>query len=140
MKKSITSRVGIGKTIGFLVGALVFFWIPGVGIDMSMEFRIGMWLFYIMMGAFIGVFGTMTKHTVLNFRMPFWFRGAWIGMSMHLLLVLLAYDEINMFLELDMMKSMGFVSPYWALLDGVILGILMDWAATKWGGEGNLPQ
>ena len=117
----------------------MFFLIPALGVDVSLEFRWGLLLFYTFFGVFVGFFGLLDKHPLLDFKMPFWFRGILMGVFMHLLLILLAYDQMNAFMAMDMVQSMGLISPYWALIDGAILGFLMDFVATKHAGEGNLP-
>ena len=55
---------------------------------------------------------------------------------MNLLVVLLAYD----FLQAVMHSFFGadgvITSPFWFVLEGAIVGLLVDGAATRYGGEG----
>lgn len=138
-RHSVTVRIGIGKTIGFVVGLIVFFTLPATGAEVSTMFLFGLWFTYIMMGAMIGLMGIMTEHPVLKFKMPFWVRGAVVGIGFHLLVVLLAYDSIAAMMDIPFIAWFGVRSPFWMLIDGAVLGIIMSYVATKVSGEGNLP-
>jgi len=137
MKHSVFNRIIIGKSIGFVVGGLVFFLLPVFGIALEVKFGLGLWLFYIMMGAITALMGIMDHHPMLKFKMPFWIRGTIVGLSMHLMLVLLAYDQMAALVIA--MDFMGMQAPWWCLIDGAILGLFMGWAETKFAGEGNIP-
>jgi hypothetical protein len=137
IKHSIMNRVIIGKSIGFIVGALSFFILPMIGVPLDIYFGLGLWLFYIMLGVLIAFFGVMDHHPMLKFKMPWWFRGIFMGLTMHLMLILLAFGELTFIM--DKMHTFGFNSPWWMLLDGVLLGLIMSYAETKLAGEGKLP-
>ncbi|MAZ29758.1 hypothetical protein CL655_00540 [bacterium] len=139
LQHSVTGRLAVGKTIGFLVGGVLFFLLPALGASVGVQYLLGLWLTYIMMGAVIGFMGVMTEQPVLHFKMPFWLRGGIIGGSFHLLLVLLSYEAVMSLMQLPAVAWLGFTSPYWIIIDGIVLGILMGWAATKISGEGELP-
>ncbi len=137
MKHSVTNRIIIGKSIGFVVGGLVFFLFPMFGIALDMKFGLGLWLFYILMGVLTGLMGIMDHHPMFKFKMPFWFRGIVIGLSMHLMLILVTYDQMAaLTVAFDVF---GMQAPWWCLIDGAILGLIMGWVETKFAGEGNLP-
>ncbi len=138
MKHSLLNRIVIGKIFGFVVGGLAFFLLPVFGYAIETQFGIGLWLFYIILGVLTAFMGLMSHHPILRFPMPFWFRGAIIGFLMHLMLVLLAYEEMTAIITV-LGDIVGIQSPYWILIDGTILGILMGWIETKFGGEGDLP-
>ena len=137
MKHSILNRIIIGKSIGFVLGAIVFLILPMMGVPLDIYFGLGLWLFYIMLGVFIAFFGIMDHHPLLKFPMPWWFRGVFAGLIMHLMLILLAHGELIFIIE--KMHTFGLSSPWWALIDGVIIGLIMSWAETKFAGEGALP-
>ena len=122
LKHSIMNRIIIGKSIGFVVGALVFFILPLIGVPLDIYFGLGLWLFYILLGVLIAFFGVMDHHPLLKFPMPWWFRGIFMGLTMHLMLVLLAHGELTFII--DKMHTFGLKSPWWTLVDGVILGLL----------------
>jgi hypothetical protein len=127
-------RIVIGKGLGFLFGLLAFFVIPMVLPDVSMMMRVGVLLWYTMMGAMIGVFGVMDYHPILKMRMPAWFRGVVIGGSMNLILLLIAYDA----LEPHLVTATVFtnISPFWIVFEGAVLGLIIDMFITKKTGEG----
>lgn len=137
MKHSILNRLIIGKTLGMIIGVSAFFILPMMGMNPGTRFGIGIIFLLIMIGAVTALTGVMNKHPLLNFRMPFWVRGPIIGMSFYLLFLLLAYEDI----QAIMMNHTFFAnkSPYMILIDGFIIGLLLDWAETKWAGDGQLP-
>ena len=137
MKHSVTNRLVIGKTIGFIAGLAVFLLAPLIGITLDVKFGLGLILFYTMVGAFTAFVGIFDRHPVLNFAMPWWFRGLAIGIIMHVMLVLLSYDQLAVMLQ--QMDFLGMVSPWWAVIDGAILGLIMAFAETKIAGEGKIP-
>jgi len=139
MKHTLLNRIKVGKFIGFLAGGIVFFGSPFFGIDLDTRFGLGLWMFYITLGAMIGFMGMYDHHPMFKFKMPFWFRGIILGVSMHLLLVLLAYDNILQMMNQMDLSSYSMESPYWALLDGAILGYIMAFFTTKYAGEGKMP-
>jgi hypothetical protein len=137
---SITGRIVVGKITGFTIGTLALVLLPLISIDTSLEFRIGFLLLMVMMGAMIGLVGIFTQHPLFPFiAMPWWLRGPSIGILFFLILVLLAKDSLLSLMSLDIVMWMGLTSPYWALIDGAILGGLMGYLTTKICGEGNLP-
>lgn len=128
-------RVVIGKGIGFLIGLLAFVILPSVLPDASMMLRVGIVFWYTMMGAFIAVFGVIDYHPILKMRMNAWFRGIFIGGSMNLVLVLVAYDAL-----VPLMATAVFftgMSPFWLIAEGVVAGVVIDVLATKKTGEGS---
>lgn len=136
MKSSISNRIIVGKSLGFVLGGLAFFFLTRLNIPISTEFMLGLWFFYIILGAVIGLMGSMTHHPIFKFRMRAGFRGAIMGMVMHLMLVLLAFDQISQIAVSINIFNMH--CPYWALLDGVIIGCVMDLIVTKYAGEGEI--
>lgn len=140
MKHSIVNRVIIAKVIGFVAGLLCVFIMPMMGSTLGIHFSIGIVLFMILMGALVGFMGIVDRHPIFKFKMPFWLRGIVVGAFMYLILILLSYDQIAVMLSQMDFMGMEFKSPYWSLIDGAILGLIMEWAATKYAGEGsNLP-
>ena len=97
-------------------------------------FKIGIILWYSLVGAFIGLMGVMNYNPVLKIKMNAWFRGILVGGFMNLVLVLIAYD---VFVDL-MANATAFtgMSPFWFVLEGAIVGVIIDLIATKHSGEG----
>ncbi|MEA3450134.1 MAG: hypothetical protein U9Q85_04155 [Patescibacteria group bacterium] len=136
---SLTSRLAVSKTIGFILGALTFFIIPLVKPGISIEFKLGVWLFFMLMGAMIGFMGIITEYPMFNFKLPWWFRGGLIGATFTLMLVLLSYGNVQSFMNLDIVAWTGLESPYWIILDGTFYGIIISFITTKVSGEGDMP-
>lgn len=137
MKKSVTNRIIIGKSIGFIAGLLAFFILPALGVDLDLKFGLGLIVFYTILGVLTAFGGTMNHHPLFKFPLNWWLRGSIFGLIMHVMLVLIAYDQIAIIIQ--SMNIGGMVSPWWALLDGVILGLIMAFTETKFAGEGNIP-
>lgn len=134
---SLTTRIVIGKGIGFIVGLTAFFFLPYFMPDGSPLLQWGVLLWYIIFGAIIGVFGVMTRIPYLNLPMPWWFRGPYIGAWLNFTLSLIAYDVLEQMLVATFGEGGLFNSPFWLALEGVIVAFVIDFFATKFGGEGS---
>ena len=85
-------------------------------------------------------FGIFDHHPVFNFKMPWWFRGPIAGASFMLMYVLFTYDTLIVIIQSPLFAWMGLTSPFWAIIDGIIIGGIMGFVETKIAGEGkNLP-
>ena len=62
--------------------------------DAGWLLRWGVLLWYITVGAFIGVFGVVTYHPVLKLPMPWWFLSTLVGAWMNFVLTFFAYDAM----------------------------------------------
>jgi len=134
MKNSLNTRVIAGKTTGFVIGLIGFFAIPMVMPEATLMLQFGFLFWYTMMGAMIGFLGVMDSHPWFHFRMNAWFRGIFFGGFMNLALALIAYDTLEaLFATASMFTGM---SPFWLVLEGAIVGLIIDLIATKKGGEG----
>lgn len=127
-------RMVIGKSLGFLFGLIAFFVIPMVLPDVSMMMRAGVLLWYTMMGAMIAMFGVMDYHPIIKIRMNAWCRGAMIGASMNFILLLVAYDALAPHLATATVFTD--ISPFWLVLEGAVVGVIIDLMVTKKTGEG----
>jgi hypothetical protein len=133
---SLVTRIAIGKGIGFLVGLLGLISLPYFYPDASWMLRFGILFWYTTIGAVIGVYGVFTWHPVLQLPMPWWFRSTLIGAWMNFVLVFFAYDEMRAML-VHMFGPDGLMSsPFWFTLEGAIIGFIMGFFATRFGGEG----
>ena len=88
------------------------------------------------MGAFIGVFGVVTYHPVLKMPMPWWFRSALVGAWMNFVLALFAYDAMSDMIVAMFGENGLIVSPFWFTVEGAIIGLVIGYLATRFGGEG----
>ncbi len=135
-KPSLVTRIAIGKAVGFAVGLAGFFLLPVFVPEAGWLIRWGILLWYTTLGAIIGVFGVFTYHPVLKLPMPWWFRAPLLGAWMNFVLTFFAYDTMK-----DMLVAMFgtdgvLTSPFWFTLEGAVVGLLIGYLATRFGGEG----
>ena len=135
--KTLFTRIAAGKLTGFLIGAVGFFVMPYLWPDSSPAIRWGILCWYTTLGAFIAMFGLMTWHPVLKISMPWWFRGIFLGAWMNFLLVLFAYQQLEAMLAIWPGNGGIFQSPLWFIVEGAIIGLVIDYATTKLVGEGS---
>ncbi len=133
---SLITRIAIGKGIGFLVGlsglvALPYFW-P----EADWMIRWGILFWYTTFGAIIGVFGIFTWHPVLHLPMPWWVRAPCLGAWLNFVLTFFAYDTMKAMLVSMFGVDGLFASPFWFSLEGAVVGLLIGYFATRFGGEG----
>jgi hypothetical protein len=133
---SLITRIAIGKGIGFIVGLAGLIFLPSFMPEASWMLRFGILFWYITVGAFIGVFGVMTYHPVLRLPMPWWFRSTLIGAWMNFVLTLFVYDNFKLIMEQTFGPDGAISSPFWFVLEGAIIGMIMGFFATRFGGEG----
>ena len=132
-------RIGCAKMVGLIVGLIAFFMIPSLWPGESMWLRVGILLWYTTFGAVIGVFGIFDQHPLLKFRMTFWVRGLVFGAWMNLVITILMHDKLSLLMQqLDGVLG-SFQSPFWFVLEGAVLGVVIDGIATKYAGDG-LPR
>jgi len=135
-KPSLMMRIAIGKVIGFLFGLAGFMLLPYFLPDAGWLLRWGILLWYTTVGAFIGVFGVVTYHPVLKLPMPWWFRSSLIGAWMNFVLVFFAYDAMAAMMVSLFGEGGVLSSPFWFTVEGAIIGLIIGYFATVFGGEG----
>lgn len=133
---SLVTRIAIGKGIGFAFGLLGFILLPFFLPEAGWLIRWGILLWYTTLGAIIGMFGVFTWHPVLRLPMPWWFRAPFLGAWMNFVLTFFAYDMMG-----TMMVSVFGVdgmlqSPFWFTAEGALVGLVIGYFATRFGGEG----
>lgn len=138
-RHSLAGRLAMTKLIGFFVGGFLFFLLPALGATYGTMFGIGLWLMYMLMSVMIGFLGLYTHHPLLGFKMPACLRGAVIGVTYHLAIILLAYGTMQSVVTLPAFAWMGLTSPFWTLIDGAIIGMIIATLTTKYIGEGEMP-
>ena len=129
---SIITRIAIGKAIGFLFGLVGLVLLPWFLPDAGWLLRWGILFWYTTLGAIIGVFGVVTYHPVLRLPMPWWFRAPLLGAWMNFVLTLFTYDNMQSIMQ----HTFGGGSPFWFVLEGALVGGVMGYLATRFGGEG----
>ena len=135
-KPSLVTRIAIGKGIGFLIGLIGFIFLPFFLPEAGWLIRWGILLWYMTLGAIIGVFGVFTYLPVLKLPMPWWIRAPFLGAWMNFVLTFFVYDTMK-----DMLVTMFgaegvLTSPFWFTLEGAVVGLLIGYLATRFGGEG----
>jgi len=135
-KPSLITRIVIGKTLGLVFGIIGFFSLPYFYPDLSLMFQWAILLWYVTLGALVGVFGVLNYHPILKLPLPWWFRSAFLGGWMNFILVLFTYDEFKEMMLYTFGENGLFTSPFWIIGDGIIAALIIGYFATKIGGEG----
>lgn len=133
---SLITRIAIGKLMGFLFGLMGFIFLPYFLPDASSFLRWGILFWYTTVGAIIGVFGVLTYHPVLKIPFPWWIRAPVLGAWMNFVLVFFAYDVMQLMLASLFGANSMLSSPFWFAAEGAIIGLIIDFFATRFGGEG----
>ena len=135
-KPSLMTRVAIGKGIGFLIGLIGFVCLPYFLPEADWLIRWGILLWYTTLGAIIGVFGVFTRHPLFNLPMPWWIRAPLVGAWMNFVLTFFAYDTMRAMLLSVFGEGGALASPFWFVAEGAIIGLVIGYFATRFGGEG----
>jgi hypothetical protein len=133
---SLMTRIVIGKGIGFLFGLAGFILLPYFLPGADWMLRWGILLWYTTVGAIIGVFGVFTYHPLLKLPFPWWFRAPLLGAWMNFVLTLFAYDVMQAMMVSLFGDGGAFSSPFWFTAEGAIVGLVIGYLATRFGGEG----
>jgi len=133
---SLFTRVAVGKGIGFAFGLIGFIFLPAFWPEADWQIRWGILLWYTTVGAFVGIFGVVTWYPMLKMSISWWFRGLWIGGWMNFVLVFFAYEPMEQMLLSMFEAGSIWTSPFWFVVEGAIIGLIVDCAATRLGGEG----
>jgi len=133
---SLFTRIAVGKAVGLVIGLVGFVLIPYFVPEADWQLRWGVLLWYTTLGAIIGVFGVFTWHPILKLPMPWWFRAPLIGAWMNFVLTFFAYDTMKMVM-IAMFGADGLIqSPLWFVAEGALVGLIIGFFATWFGGEG----
>ena len=133
---SLMTRIAIGKGIGFLFGLAGFILLPYFLPNADILLRWGILLWYTTVGAIIGVFGVITYHPILKLPMPWWFRAPLIGAWMNFVLTFFAYSAMQAMMVTMFGEGGVLSSPFWFTAEGAIIGLIIGYVATRFGGEG----
>ncbi len=133
---SLITRIAIGKIIGLLIGLLGFVFLPYFLPEADWLHRWGILLWYITLGAIIGVFGVFTYHPILKLPFSWWFRAPFLGAWMNFVLTFFAFDAMQVVMLSVFGENGILTSPFWFTAEGAIVGLIMGYFATRFGGEG----
>jgi len=135
-RPSLVARIAIGKGLGLAVGLIGFFTLPIFVPEADLLLRWGILLWYTTFGAIIGVFGVFNWHPILKLPLPWWVRDPLVGGWLNFVLTFFAYDAMKTVLQ-TMFGVDGFMqSPFWFTLEGAIIGLVIGYFTTRFGGEG----
>ncbi len=135
----VLRRVGSAKMLGLLIGIGAAWSLLAMS-SAPVSLAIGVAGWFLTMGAMIGLVGYMNHVPVFDFPLPAWARGAWIGLWMGLVLVLLAFAPLSAaFAEITWLPA-AFRSPWWFLVDATIVGLLIDVIVTRLAGVLDWPE
>ena len=133
---SLITRIAIGKAIGFLFGLVGFICLPYFLPDSGWLIRWGLLLWYTTIGGLIGLFGVFTYYPILKIPLPWWFRAPLLGAWMNFVLVFFAYDVMQAMMLSVFGEGGVLSSPFWFTVEGGIIGLIIGFFATRFGGEG----
>jgi hypothetical protein len=133
---SLITRIAIGKGIGFLIGFAGFVILPYVMPQADWLLRWGILLWYMTLGAIIGMFGVFARHPMLKLPFPWWVRAPLLGAWMNFVLTLCAYDTRQAVMVSAFGPDGVLASPFWFAAEGAIVGLIIGFFATRYGGEG----
>ena len=135
-KPSLITRIAIGKAIGLLFGLIGFFLLPSIWPEADMLIRWGVLLWYVTFGAIIGMAGVIIYHPVVKLPLPWWLQSPLLGAWLNLVLTFFAYDKLHAMLVSMLGADSSLTSPFWIVLEGAIIGLIIGYFATRFGGEG----
>ena len=135
-KPSLMTRIAVGKTIGLIVGLSAFFFLPSFLPEADPMLRWGLLLWYITFGAIVGVFGVFTFHPIIKMPMPWYINAPFIGAWMNFVLVFFAHDAMTAMMVTIFGADGALQSPFWFAAEGAIIGLIIGYFATRFGGEG----
>ncbi|MFT5181016.1 MAG: hypothetical protein ACI8S3_000894 [Alphaproteobacteria bacterium] len=133
---SLTTRIAIGKGLGALFGIAGFIYLTAFPVEGEGLLRWGILLWYTTFGAIIGMFGVYTWHPVLKLPMPWWFRAPVLGAWLNFVLTFFAYDTMAAVMASTFGTDGILTSPFWFTAEGAIVGLIIGFVATRFGGEG----
>jgi predicted membrane chloride channel (bestrophin family) len=97
---------------------------------------LGALIMFMLMGAMIAFVGQFDRHPLFDFKMKWWMIGSVLGAVFMLMFILLTYSEVETMMQSSLISWTGLTSPFWALIDGVIIGLIMSFAEIKIAGKG----
>lgn len=135
-KPSLVTRIAVGKLVGLLFGLSGLILMPYFWPEAGWLIRWGVLFWYTTLGAIIGIFGVFTYHPVLKIPMPWWFMSPLLGAWMNLVLTFFIYDQMVVVMATTFGPDSFFSSPFWLVGEGAVIGFIIGYLATRFGGEG----
>ena len=131
-ENEIYRRTVCGKVVGLAIGVAGFFLLPFIWAGADIFTRMGFLLWYVLIGAVVGLAGAIRTIPAWNIPLNRYFRAAWIGGWFNFVLVLLAYDNVILIMEHMAVFASTRPAPVFPLvLEGVVVGIFMEWVCGR---------
>ena len=134
--KSVTGRLVVGKTIGLVFGIFVMAFLTIYDYPFFSYFGLSMLLLFTLMGVLVAFMGQYDRHPYFNFKLSWWMSSVIAGVLLSLMFVLSAYSEIKFVLGAQLFTELGFHSPFWFLVDGTIVALIMGYLQKRFCGYG----
>ena len=135
-KPSITLRIGYGKILGLVVGIIAYFALTKLAPETDFAFRFGFLIWYLTLGAVVGLMGIFTNNPLFNLNISWWMRGLITGAWFNFVLLMLIYDDISA-ISLPIFGAQSiFSAPWWFVIEGAFIGVIIDYFLTRFAGEG----
>lgn len=133
----LVKRNLVGLWIGIWIGIIFFILVPDVP-STHLHLRLAFIIWYATFGGFIGMVGVFDKIQLYDLWLPWWLRGLCVGACLNFIVLHLAYEEIGLLIENIAVKTGSLVPvyPWYFVLVGAVLGLLIDGILTKlyWDG------
>jgi hypothetical protein len=136
-KPSNTLRVGYGKFLGLLFGIIAYFALTIFAPETDFTFRFGFLIWYLTLGAVIGLMGIFTSNPLFNLNISWWMRGLVTGAWFNFVLLMFIFDEISVILLNIFGAQSVFSTPWWFVIEGAFIGVIIDYLLTRFAGEGS---
>jgi len=133
---SLMTRIAVGKAVGLVVGIIGFILLPSFLPEAGPLLRWGILLWYTTFGAIIGVFGVFDFHPMFKLRLPWWLMSTFVGAWLNFVLVFFAHDEMRAMMVSVFGIDGVLQSPFWFAAEGAIIGLVIGYFATRFGGAG----
>lgn len=133
---SLMTRIAIGKALGLMIGLIAFFIIPVLWPEPDPFLRWGVLLWYTTLGGMIGLFGVVSYHPVLHLPLPWWARSAIVGGWFNFVLAFFVREPVGALLAQLFGEGSVMASAFWLVAVGLLVGWLIGFLATRFGGEG----
>ena len=135
-KPSLMTRIIVGKSAGFIIGLAGFLFLPHFLPEADWLIRWGLLLWYTTFGAIIALIGVITYHPILKVPMPWWISSPLMGAWLNFVIVFFSYDTMAAMMTSVFGDASPLSSPFWFAAEGAIVGLIIGFVATRFGGEG----
>ncbi len=99
--------------------------------DISLLERWTVVFWYTTLGGVVGISNVVVREPVTNLPLPWWFRAPLISAWLCLMVVLFAGDRVQKLVCVVHVSNGVLTSPYWFVVDGIIVGIVAGVISTR---------